>query len=62
MGEDGWRWVEVRFPGARTALHFLRRPDDKPAAEPVLVLVEADAAGTIRTAPRQGRRDHHRAG
>ena len=47
MGADGWRWVEVKFPGARTALHFLRRPDEKPSAEPVLVLVEADVAGTI---------------
>lgn len=41
-GADGWRWVEVKFPGARTALHVLRRPDDKLSAEPVLVLVEAD--------------------
>lgn len=47
MGADGWRWVELKFPGARTALHFLRRPDDKPSAEPVLVLVEPDVPGTI---------------
>lgn len=47
MGEDGWRWIELKFEGARTALHFLRRPDDMPSAEPVLVLVDDDVAGTI---------------
>lgn len=47
MGADGWRWIELRFEGARTALHFLRRPDDKPSAEPVLVLVDDNVAATI---------------
>ena len=47
MGSDGWRWIELRFEGARTALHFLRRPDDKPSVEPVLVLVDGDVAGVI---------------
>ena len=22
MGKDGWRWIELKFPGAETALHF----------------------------------------
>lgn len=48
MGADGWRWVELRFPGADTTLHFLRRKDDSPSAEPVLVLVDDDVEGTIR--------------
>jgi predicted enzyme related to lactoylglutathione lyase len=37
MGDDGWRWVELVFPGAHTALHFIRREGDAPSAEPVLV-------------------------
>jgi predicted enzyme related to lactoylglutathione lyase len=47
MGADGWRWIELRFAGASTALHFLRRPDKKPSAEPVLVLVDDNVAATI---------------
>jgi predicted enzyme related to lactoylglutathione lyase len=47
MGEDGWRWIEVKFVGADTALHFIRRPDDKPSDESVLVLVDENVAATI---------------
>lgn len=47
MGEDDWRWIEVKFVGADTALHFIRRPDDKPSDEPVLVLVDDNVAVTI---------------
>ncbi|UXN75564.1 VOC family protein [Devosia sp. A8/3-2] len=46
LGESGWRWIELKFAGAETALHFVRRGDDAPAADPVLVLVDADVAGT----------------
>lgn len=46
MSADGWRWVELRFPGARTALHFIRRRDQVPSAEPVLVLVD-DAVDAV---------------
>jgi hypothetical protein len=28
MGKDGWRWIELLFAGAETALHFLRRGDE----------------------------------
>jgi predicted enzyme related to lactoylglutathione lyase len=47
MGSDGWRWIELKFPGAETALHFNRRKDDRPSDEPVLVLVEDDVAGAV---------------
>lgn len=46
MGDDGWRWIELAFPGARTRLHFLHRPDEAPSEEPVLVLIDADVAAT----------------
>ncbi|TJX00004.1 MAG: glyoxalase, partial [Mesorhizobium sp.] len=42
MGDSGWRWIELKFPGAVTNLHFVRRADDTPGAEPVLVLVNDD--------------------
>jgi predicted enzyme related to lactoylglutathione lyase len=54
MGEDGWRWIELTFPGAETALHFLRRPDNSPSTEPVLVLVDADVAATTATLKANG--------
>jgi hypothetical protein len=47
MGEDGWRWVELGFPGADTAVHFIRREGDAPSAEPVLVLVTDDVEATV---------------
>ncbi|NED98596.1 VOC family protein [Phytoactinopolyspora halotolerans] len=47
MGDDGWRWIEVGFADARTTLHFVPRPDDKPSPEPVLALVDDDVEGTI---------------
>lgn len=47
MGADGWRWVELGFPGAVTNLHFVHRADDKPADMPTLVLVDADVTATI---------------
>jgi Predicted enzyme related to lactoylglutathione lyase len=47
MGKDGWRWIEMKFPDARTTLHFVRRKDDAPAEEPTMVLVDGDVAGII---------------
>lgn len=47
MGDDGWRWIELGFDGADTALHFVRRQDDAPSDMPVLVLVTPDVAGII---------------
>lgn len=48
MGNDGWRWIELEFPGAETTLHFVRRKDEAPSAEPVLVLVDDDVEATVR--------------
>ncbi len=47
MGDGGWRWIEMALPLAVTNLHFVRRPDDAPSAEPVLVLVDDDVEGTV---------------
>ena len=47
MGESGWRWIELGFPGAETTLHFLRRADESPSAEPVLVLVDKSVETTV---------------
>jgi predicted enzyme related to lactoylglutathione lyase len=47
MGPDGWRWIELRLPGAQTALHFLRRPDAAPSKGPVLVFVADDVALSV---------------
>ena len=47
MGEDGWRWIELKFPGAETTLHFHRRKDDRPSDEPVLVLVADDVKAAV---------------
>lgn len=53
MGEDGWRWIELKFPGAETNLHFHRRKDDAPSDEPVLVLVD-DVVEAMVAALRSG--------
>lgn len=47
MGPDGWRWVELAFDGGPTTLHLVRREDDAPSAEPVMVLVDDDVRGTV---------------
>ncbi|PWK68452.1 VOC family protein [Aminobacter sp. AP02] len=47
MGKDGWRWIELKFAGAETALHFVRRADETPSADPVLVLVDSDVKATV---------------
>jgi predicted enzyme related to lactoylglutathione lyase len=54
MGNDGWRWIELKFPGAETALHFVRRKDDEPSAEPVLVLVDDNVEATVQTLKSRG--------
>ncbi|WP_028032763.1 VOC family protein [Chelativorans sp. J32] len=43
--KDGWRWVELKLPGARTQLLLTRRGDDEPSDRPVLVLIEEDVKG-----------------
>lgn len=54
MGGDGWRWIEMGLPGARTNLHFIRRANDLPAADPVLVLVVDNVADTVGDLRRRG--------
>lgn len=54
MGHDGWQWVELKCPGAETALHFVRRKEDAPAYTPVLGLVEEDTEASVRTLKSQG--------
>lgn len=54
MGEDGWRWIELKFAGAETALHFLRRADDRPSDEPVLVFVDDDVEATVTALKSRG--------
>lgn len=54
MGEGGWRWVELSFAGARTHLHFLRRADEAPSEEPVLVLVDPEVVALTDRLRQQG--------
>jgi predicted enzyme related to lactoylglutathione lyase len=54
MSNDGWRWIEVGFPDADTALHFLRRKDEAPSEGPVLVLVDNDVEATIERLKSRG--------
>ena len=61
MGKDGWRWIELKFPGAETALHFHRRRDDRPSDEPVMVLVADDVKAAVDGLKEERRRDRHRA-
>ena len=70
MGESGWRWIELGFPGAETTLLFLRRADESPSAEPVLVLVDESVEASVAalrakgveiiTEPQQAARDPRR--
>jgi predicted enzyme related to lactoylglutathione lyase len=54
MGSDGWRWIELGFPGADTALHFLRRKDEAPSEGPVLVLVDDAVDVTVERLKSRG--------
>jgi predicted enzyme related to lactoylglutathione lyase len=54
VSHDGWRWIELGFPGADTALHFLRRKDEAPSEGPVLVLVDHDIEVTVQTLKARG--------
>jgi predicted enzyme related to lactoylglutathione lyase len=48
MGNGDWRRIEVRFPGARTAIHFVRRQDEAPSQGPVMVFMAEDLPSTVR--------------
>ena len=45
-GKDGWRWVEIKIPGAQTSIVFTKRADETPGDEPALVLIELDVLPT----------------
>lgn len=54
MANDGWRWIELGFPGAGTSLHFLRRKDEAPSESPALVLLDGDIEATVRKLKSRG--------
>ncbi|SRR6267378_6734758 len=54
MGAGDWRWIEVRFPSAQTALHFVRRENDAPSQGPVLVFMAEDLPSTVRDLASKG--------
>ena len=54
MGGNGWRWIELGFANADTSLHFIRRKDEAPSEQPVLVLVDADVEATVEALRAQG--------
>jgi predicted enzyme related to lactoylglutathione lyase len=54
MGNGDWRWVEVRFPGAQTAIHFVRRQDEAPSQRPVMVFMAEDPPSTVRELASKG--------
>lgn len=54
MGEDGWRWIERKFPGAETHLHFTRRRGEAPSEEPDMMLVADDVPAVIETLRARG--------
>jgi predicted enzyme related to lactoylglutathione lyase len=47
MGSGGWRWIELRFPGSETTLHFVHAKVEDASDGPVLVLVDDDVAATV---------------
>jgi predicted enzyme related to lactoylglutathione lyase len=54
MAADGWRWIELKFDGADTALHFGRRKDETPSEGPVMVLVDSAVEATVDTLRSRG--------
>ena len=53
MGSDGWRWVELGFPGSDTTLHLVPAKE-APSDEPVLVLVDDDVTAAVERLRSQG--------
>jgi predicted enzyme related to lactoylglutathione lyase len=54
MGKDGWRSIELQFTGVGTTLHFLKRRDETPSVEPVLVLVDNDVEAAVEKLKSRG--------
>ena len=51
---NGWRWIELKLDGGETTLHFIRRRDEAPSADPVLVLVDQEVESTIAALQSKG--------
>ncbi|MDQ6435883.1 VOC family protein [Mesorhizobium sp. LHD-90] len=54
MGADGWRWIELKFAGADTALHFVSRQDETPSEGPVMVLIDGALGATVESLRSKG--------
>ncbi len=54
MGDSGRRWIELTFPGAVTNLHFIRRADEAPSSDPVMVLVDDNVEATVAALKARG--------
>ncbi|MBA2673719.1 VOC family protein [Ramlibacter sp.] len=54
MGSDGWRWIELKFSGAETTLHFIRATKEDASDGPVLVLVCDDVASAVEDLRKKG--------
>ena len=54
MGADGWRWIELTFDGADTALHFVSSKDETPSEGPVMVLIDNAVEATVKTLKSRG--------
>lgn len=44
--QDGWRWIELEIPGARTRIWFDRRANEEASEMPSLILVADDVGAT----------------
>jgi len=53
MGRD-WRWIELRFSGSETTLHFVRAMEHDVPDEPVLVLVDDNVIARVEALRSKG--------
>jgi predicted enzyme related to lactoylglutathione lyase len=52
--DNGWRWVELRFPHSETTLLFEPRPVDRPGEKPALVLIDSSPDDVIAALQAEG--------
>lgn len=52
--KDGWRWIELRIPGAETAALLTKRTDDQQTETPILVFIVDDVAATYNELKAKG--------
>lgn len=53
-GDDGWRWIDLKFDNAGTMLHLDKRASDKHHDKPDLVLVDPNLEETVATLKANG--------